>query len=124
MKDAKGGIVGALKDVREITIVVKGRKTGREISLPVWLVVEGETLYLLPVCGSKSQWFRNLQASPEMTIRAGGQSMKARAQTVVDVRQTQPVVDKFRARYGAADVSRYYTGFDAFVHLPLGTGAA
>ncbi len=34
---------------RQIKISVIGRKAGRTISIPVWFVLEGEKLYLLPV---------------------------------------------------------------------------
>ena len=36
---------------RQINISVIGRKSGHTISIPVWFVVEGEKLYLLPVQG-------------------------------------------------------------------------
>jgi hypothetical protein len=34
---------------RQIKLSVIGRKSGRTISIPVWFVLEGEKLYLLPV---------------------------------------------------------------------------
>ena len=34
---------------RQIKISVIGRKSGNTISIPVWFVLEGERLYLLPV---------------------------------------------------------------------------
>jgi hypothetical protein len=37
---------------RQIKISVIGRKFGKTISIPVWLVLEGEKLFLLPVRGS------------------------------------------------------------------------
>ena len=45
---------------QEITISVIGRKSGRKISIPVWFVLEGEKLHLLPVTGSESQWYKNV----------------------------------------------------------------
>ncbi len=114
-----GGLVDALKQTREITITVKGRKSGRDISLPVWSVLESDTLYLLPVKGSRSQWFKNLLANPAITVEAGGNKLAARAQPVVDAKRAAPVVDKFRARYGASDVARYYTVYDAFATVKL-----
>jgi hypothetical protein len=42
----------ALESSREIELTVTGRKSGREISIPVWFVREGEKLYLVPVNGS------------------------------------------------------------------------
>jgi hypothetical protein len=37
---------------RQINISVVGRKSGLTISIPVWFVLEGEKLFLLPVQGS------------------------------------------------------------------------
>jgi hypothetical protein len=39
---------------------VIGRKSGRTISIPVWFVLEGEKLFLLPVRGSDAQWYKNV----------------------------------------------------------------
>jgi len=41
----------ALTSTRELEITITGRQSGQQISLPVWFVHEGETLYLLPVKG-------------------------------------------------------------------------
>jgi hypothetical protein len=40
---------------REIKLNVIGRKSGCTISVPVWFVLEGANLYLLPVQGSETQ---------------------------------------------------------------------
>jgi hypothetical protein len=45
---------------RRIKISVIGRSSGRTISIPVWFVFEGNKLYLLPVQGSDTQWYKNL----------------------------------------------------------------
>ena len=45
---------------REINITVTGRKSGRAISIPVWFVSEDNRLYLLPVSGSDTQWYKNV----------------------------------------------------------------
>ena len=58
----------ALKDrlsrYREIDLTVTGRKSGRTISQPVWFVLEDEKLYLLPVRGSDTQWYKNVLKHP------------------------------------------------------------
>jgi hypothetical protein len=46
---------------RQIKLSVIGRKSGKTISIPVWFVLEGEKLYLLPVQGSDTQWYKNAQ---------------------------------------------------------------
>jgi hypothetical protein len=45
-----------LSQSHEINISVIGRKSGRSISVPVWFVLDGDKLCLLPVHGSDTQW--------------------------------------------------------------------
>jgi len=60
----------ALQDTEEIELTVTGRTTGRKTSRPVWFVQEGDALYLLPVKGSDSAWFRNVLENPTVTLSA------------------------------------------------------
>jgi len=48
---SKGSLKERLSRYRQINLSVTGRKSGRTISIPVWFVLEGEKLYLLPVQG-------------------------------------------------------------------------
>ena len=49
-----------LESTREIGLAVTGRRSGREISIPVWLVRDGDKIYLVPVNGSDSDWYKNV----------------------------------------------------------------
>jgi deazaflavin-dependent oxidoreductase (nitroreductase family) len=97
---------------REINITVTGRKSGRAISLPVWFVLEDGKLYLLPVSGSDTQWYKNVLKNPSIRIEAGGEKAELRAVPVTDPKQVASVVEKFRAKYGASDVKKYYSKVD------------
>jgi deazaflavin-dependent oxidoreductase (nitroreductase family) len=109
----------ALTSTRELEITVTGRQSGRPISLPVWFVLEGDTLYLLPVKGSDSQWYKNILRNPSMTISAGGTKNTVNPKPITDPAKVREVVEKFRAKYGAADVQRYYSKFDVAVEVKL-----
>ena len=50
---SKGSLKERLSRNRQIKLSVKGRKSGKTISMPVWFVLEDEKLYLLPVRGSE-----------------------------------------------------------------------
>jgi deazaflavin-dependent oxidoreductase (nitroreductase family) len=99
----------------EISITVTGRKSGRAISLPIWLVLEGETLYLLPVKGSDTQWYKNVVNNPVMRVGAGSVESEIKAVPVTDAAEVSSVVEKFRGKYGASDVKKYYSRFDVAV---------
>jgi deazaflavin-dependent oxidoreductase (nitroreductase family) len=92
---------------REIHIRVTGRKSGRAISFPVWFVVDGEKLYLLPVHGSDTQWYKNVRKNPLIRIGAAGAEAEVKAAPVTDAAQVSSVVEKFRAKYGESGVKLY-----------------
>src|SRR5207249_2289387 len=95
----------ALKDrlsrYREINITVTGRKSGRTISIPVWFVWEDDKLYLLPVQGSDTQWYKNVLNNPTMRIDARGAEAEVKVGLVTELKQVSSVVEQFRAKYGA-----------------------
>ena len=99
----------------EINITVTGRKSGRAISIPIWFVLEDERLYLLPVKGSDTQWYQNVVKNPTMRIGVGGAESEVEAVPVTDAAQGSSVVEKFRGKYGAGDVKKYYSKFDVAV---------
>jgi deazaflavin-dependent oxidoreductase (nitroreductase family) len=109
----------ALKDrlprSREINITVIGRKSGRAISIPIWFVLEGDRVWLLPVQGSDTQWYKNVLKNPSIRINAGGAEAEFKAIPVADAKQVSSVVGKFREKYGAKDVKKYYSKFDVAV---------
>src|ERR1700730_17268537 len=78
---------GRLSKVNEITISVTGRKSGRTISIPVWFVMQDNKLYLLPVSGSDTQWYKNVLKNPSLRIDAGGDAAELRAVPVTDPKQ-------------------------------------
>lgn len=104
---------------REIKITVTGRKSGRAITNPVWFVLEGEQLYLLPVSGSDTQWYKNIRENPSIWIDARGAEAKFQAAPITDAKQVSSTVEKFRKKYGAGDVKKYYSKFDVAVAIQM-----
>jgi deazaflavin-dependent oxidoreductase (nitroreductase family) len=109
----------ALESSRELELTVTGRKSGREISFPVWFGREGERLCLVPVTGSDSNWYKNVLKQPAVRLAAGGAQLTARATPVTDAARVGEIIDKFRAKYGARDVAAYYPRQNAAVEVPL-----
>ncbi len=113
---------------QEINISVTGRKSGRTISIPVWFVLDGEDLYLLPVQGSDTQWYKNVLNNPMMRIDAEGglrppgqvrAPAPTRAVPISDPTRVLSVVEKFRDKYGAKDVKKYYSKLDVAVVVQI-----
>ena len=103
----------------EITLSVKGRKSGRDIPRPVWFVHEGKTLYLLPVQGSDTNWYKNLLVDPMLKISVNGVEIPARGKPITDSKRIDDTVRKFKSKYGEGEVKKYYTKFDVAVEVQL-----
>jgi len=108
-----------LSRYRQIKISVIGRKSGRTVSIPVWFVLEGDKLYLLPVQGSDTLWYKNVLQNPSIRIDARGAEAKLRAQPITEPNLVKSVIEKFREKYGAKDVKKYYSKFDVAVTVEL-----
>jgi len=109
----------ALDSSVELQITVTGRRSGRDHSMPVWFVREGKSLFLMPVRGSKNQWYKNVLKSKRIKISSGKASLEVSAKPISDPKRVASVADKFRKKHGVADVKKYYTGFDAAIELSL-----
>jgi hypothetical protein len=103
----------------QINISIIGRNSGRTISIPVWFVLEGNKLYLLPVQGSDTQWYRNVLQNPSIRIDARGAEGKFRAATLTDSKAVESVIEKFREKYGSQDLKKYDSKFDVAVLVEL-----
>ena len=119
MPTEKEDLKDRLSRYRQINLSVTGRKSGKTISNPVWFVAEGNALYLLPVRGSETQWYRSVLKNPQIRIDARGAEAKLRAKPITESGAVKSVIEKFREKYGATDVKKYYSKFDVAVEAPL-----
>jgi len=111
-----------LNRVSEIRLSVKGRKSARDIPRPVWFVLEGNSLYLLPVQGSDTNWYKNLLVEPTLKISVNGggvEEIPVRGKSITDSNRVDDIVRKFRSKYGEGDVKKYYPKVDVAVEVPL-----
>lgn len=109
----------ALSRASEIHISVTGRKSGRTISNPVWFAADDDTLYLLPVKGSDTQWYKNVLKEPSIRFKAGHAEAELKVTPITDAKSVASVVEKFRDKYGAGDVKKYYSKLDVAVVASL-----
>jgi deazaflavin-dependent oxidoreductase (nitroreductase family) len=120
MAGSKVDLKDRLSRYRQIKISVVGRKSGNTISIPVWFAFDADKLYLLPVHGSDTQWYRNVLKNPAIRVGARGAEGELRAKPITESKGVKSVIDIFREKYGAEDVKKYYSKFDVAVVVELG----
>jgi deazaflavin-dependent oxidoreductase (nitroreductase family) len=119
MATGSDSLKNALSRANEIRVSVTGRKSGRVISNPVWFAVDDDKLYLLPVKGSDTQWYKNILIKPSIQVKAGAAEAELKVTPVIDAKPVASVIEKFREKYGAGDVKKYYSKLDVAVVAPL-----
>jgi hypothetical protein len=113
------GFLKALESASELEITFVGRKSGKRFSVPIWFVEEAGKLYLLPVNGTASKWFKSVLKNPLVDIRAPGRSATGKARAIMGAKEIDGTMERFRAKYGAGEVKKYYPRQDAAVELSI-----
>jgi hypothetical protein len=109
----------ALENASEIEVTTIGRTSGGPVTLPVWFALRDGALFLLPLRGSDTGWYKNLQNDPTMIVAPGRGEHTATAVLLTDPAAVEEAVDAFRAKYGDEDVRAYYPKTDVAVRVPL-----
>ena len=63
-------------------LTTTGRRTHRPHQIEIWFARQGHTVYLLSGGRDTSDWVRNLQRDPRVTIRIGTSTHQATARVV------------------------------------------
>jgi deazaflavin-dependent oxidoreductase (nitroreductase family) len=58
-----------------LLITYRGRKSGKEYTLPVQYVQDGNNIYIVPGYAEKKTWWRNLRCGMDVQLRLKGQTM-------------------------------------------------
>jgi len=103
----------------ELEITVVGRRSGRQISLPVWFVRDDDRLLLIPVHGSATAWYKNVRHDPTIRVAASGARLTTRSRPIDDPDEVRDAVDRFRAKYGSDTFDEYYPQHDVAIEVPL-----
>ena len=106
-----------LQKTEEIDLTVAGRISGHKTRRPVWFVHEDGKIYLLPVQGSETEWYKNVVKNPTIELSAGGETLTGKAKPITDSARVKEIVAKFRAKYGSGEVEKYYSKFDVAIEV-------
>jgi deazaflavin-dependent oxidoreductase (nitroreductase family) len=81
-----------------------GRVSGRPRRIEIWFAIEDRTLYMLSGGRDRSDWVRNLQKTPEVSVEIGTGMFGGQARVVEneseDQRARRLVHDKYAPGYG------------------------
>jgi len=91
-------------------LTTTGRRTGRPHEIEIWFALDGGVLYLLSGGGHRSDWVRNLEAEPSVTVRIAEASGAGTARIVRDPEEDalarRLLPEKYAPRY-RGDLDRW-----------------
>lgn len=91
-------------------LTTKGRLSGRAHRIEIWFALDGRTVYLLSGGRDRSDWVKNVRATPEVTVELGAHRFAGRARIVDDLGEDERaralVHDKYAPGY-RGDLSRW-----------------
>lgn len=70
-------------------LTTRGRVSGRPHRIEIWFEFDGQTLYLLSGGGDRSDWVRNLRATPEVTVELAASGFAGQARIVTDLAEDE-----------------------------------
>ena len=91
-----------LRDRAEIEccyLTTTGRRSGQPHEIEIWFGVIDATLYLISGNGPTADWYQNLVADPDVSVRIGHETRAGRARVVSDADQRRRVGDAMGAKY-------------------------
>jgi deazaflavin-dependent oxidoreductase (nitroreductase family) len=99
-----------------ILVTTVGRRTGQPRVVPLNFSTDGERLWVIASAGGSARdpdWYRNLVATPQVTIEHGGETFRARARTAKEPERTRlfdaqvaqmPFFSSYRRRVKAREI--------------------
>jgi len=86
-------------------LTTTGRVTGRPHTIEIWFALDGLTLYMLSDGRDRSDWVRNMQRTPEVTVRIANERFQGHARGVEDAGEDELarrlLIDKYETRPGS-----------------------
>ena len=74
--------LGALAGEDSCYLTTVGRVTGRPHTIEIWFSLEGQTLYMLSGGRERSDWVKNLERNPQVTVRIADERFDGLARVV------------------------------------------
>lgn len=94
-----------------VQLTVRGRKTGKPYTVPVWFAVSNGKIYVTSGRGTKASWIKNLRANPHAELRIGTTSLRGTAAWRDDPGVATEILPLFYRKYLLARVLKWLAGW-------------
>ncbi len=85
---------------REVTFTTYGRKTGKPVSVTIWVAIDGRRIFMRSGAGLRRDWPQNLLARGEGLLTLAKKSIKVKPRLITDPDEARAVSQLYRDKYG------------------------
>jgi len=104
-------VLEAVANEKEVRLTTYGRSTGKESSVTIWIVTDGQKVFIRSGQAWCAHWPQNLLKRPEGTLQLDGRAVRFKSRHITDVTRASDirrnlgaeasVNQKFRRQRGA-----------------------
>lgn len=94
-------VLDAAAKEKEVRLTTYGRTTGKESSVTIWIVTDGDKVYIRSGQGLKRHWPKNLLARPEGTLHLDGKTVQVKGRHVTDPGEARRSSKLYGPKYGS-----------------------
>ena len=100
MKQFHKDVLDAVAKEKEVRLTTYGRTTGKESSVTIWVVTDGNKVYIRSGQGMKRHWPKNLLERPEGTVQLGVKTVRFKSRHITDPAEARHSSKLYGPKYG------------------------
>ncbi|MGH7804033.1 MAG: nitroreductase family deazaflavin-dependent oxidoreductase [Candidatus Binatia bacterium] len=94
--------LSAIQEESTVRLVTIGRKSGAPRPVTIWFVADGGKVYVQAGKDGSTDWFKNLEKTPAVTLEFADRRLQGKASVVTEPAEAARIVDRFRKKYWLA----------------------
>ena len=100
MKQFPSDVLELVATEREVRLTTYGRKTGKETSVTIWIVTDGQKVFIRSGQGLKRHWPKNLLQRPEGSVQFDGKVVRFTSRHITDPEEARHSSRLYGPKYG------------------------
>jgi deazaflavin-dependent oxidoreductase (nitroreductase family) len=95
-------VLKAVAEEREVRLTTTGRKSGKASTVTIWIVTDGDRVFIRSGQGMRRHWPQNLMKHPIGTVQLGKKKVRFQGRLVTDPTTARHSSFLYGPKYGAS----------------------
>lgn len=114
-----GGSQAGVPQEEEVLISYVRSKDGKTKTIPIWFTVNGSKVELLPMYGSKTKWFADVEKAGTINLKIKEWKKSSKPEILRDSQAIDDIKRRFSVKYGGRQVKQYYPTSDVALEISV-----